>query len=195
MRAKSSRIFAAGRFPILAFHPATRVLSGGHGNLSRPFLQVLNLLYFKAQLLDLQGLAYFWLVAVIWGCLAVFSTGFSTISAQDGHSIVHLTPFNLSQRQVISGRRRRRAGRAELTQAELIAATYSRFSSDKQSETSITDQRRNAMKQPIAMATAFGPNSNMPMRRFPEPSSAEMASTRCSATRKPASFTFFISTA
>ena len=105
-------------------------------------MQVLNLLYFRAQLLELQQLAYFWLLAVIWGCLAVFGTGFSTSSAQDGHSIVHLAPFDLSQRQIISGRRRRRAGRAELTQAELIAATYSRFSSDKQSETSITDQRR-----------------------------------------------------
>src|SRR5258705_13968074 len=87
--------------------------SGGHGNLSRPFLQVLILMCFRAQLRDLQQLACFWLLAVIWGCLAVFGTGFSTISAQDDRPVVHLASLHLSQPQVISGRRRRRAVRTE----------------------------------------------------------------------------------
>src|SRR3954468_10212867 len=45
--------------------------SGGHGNLSRPFLQVLLLTHFRAQLRELQQLACLALMVVVWGCLAV----------------------------------------------------------------------------------------------------------------------------
>jgi len=118
--------------------------SGGHGTLSGPFSYLFTKPQVATQVSVFQQFARLWLVLVVCGCLGLLGIGFSTISAQSELPPVYLalpitgTVGSLGRR----GRRRRSAATDQPVDCEVIAASYSRYSSDKQRQESIADQQR-----------------------------------------------------
>src|SRR2546430_1282092 len=98
---------------------------------------------FRAELRELQQLACFLLLGVIWGCLALFGSGLSTVSAQDKRPVFHMAAAAIATSSLRQFARRRRAkGKRKLAETEIVGASYARYSSDQQREESNTDQQR-----------------------------------------------------
>ena len=110
------------------------------GNLCRGFLQSSQNTEFSAKPSRWQPVASFWLMSLIWRCLVLLSVGFNTVSARspmDGWTVAGL------HRAV--ARHARRHGNRGLTNSNAsgaLAASYSRYSSNLQSDESIEDQQR-----------------------------------------------------
>lgn len=75
-------------------------------------------------------------MALVCGCWVLFGVGFSTVSAQSEWPLRHSVAVPMRR---LARRGRHRHGESECLP---VAASYSRYSSDRQDESSITDQQR-----------------------------------------------------
>jgi DNA invertase Pin-like site-specific DNA recombinase len=117
----------------------------GEGGIRAPYFSLLaSPVHLTPQPLGKQAFAFLWTFVVIAGCLGLLGINLSTISAQSTRRPDHWLVAGLlgSSGRTCCSRRGSRRGRCSLNGAELPCASYSRYSSDYQSEASITDQQR-----------------------------------------------------
>ena len=117
----------------------SQLQSGGHGIIARAFSHLFAGQTNALQTLKRQWLSYFWLHAVICGCLGLIGIVFSTISAQNENLQAAIVP---GAALYACPKRRGKRGRQAKPERGTRAASYSRYSSDLQREESIIDQRR-----------------------------------------------------
>ena len=79
-------------------------------------------------------------MALVWGCWVLFGVGFSTVSAQS--PIASLPHLSATSRHAARRSRNGRSASGENSDGLPVASSYSRYSSDQQSESSIDDQQR-----------------------------------------------------
>ena len=121
---------------------ASKLQSGEGGNLRRWFLQLLMLLGIQSKTLASIRVTSPELVRVISSWLVIFGVALSTVSAQSNSPLQRALTCVTRHAARRSGSGCQEASASDDSDCLPIASSYSRYSSEKQSETSITDQQR-----------------------------------------------------
>jgi DNA invertase Pin-like site-specific DNA recombinase/integrase len=128
---------------------SAQTFSGEDRNLSSHFPQLLPSLQLASQVLKRQALSVLWLVMVVGCCFGLSGNVFSTLSAHSSTpnsaslpvpGTLNLGPSNPPTKR---GRRSRRSLPSD------VAASYARYSSDKQYEESLLDQQRKCREKAV----------------------------------------------
>lgn len=123
--------------------PTASLQSGGHGTLPKPFSDLQSAQQLRRQVYLVQHVAQLWLLFVVCCCLWSFGIGLSTLSAHSSEPVGDPAGDETATPALRRPRRRRSHAPVDTSgEDEVIAASYSRYSSEGQREESIADQQR-----------------------------------------------------